>query len=223
MPRVRISLNGPWEFVPDPKDTYQPDNLPAMRTIAVPGGWENQFPGEAGNFGRAWYRRRFFAPPEWAEHALFLHFGAVNYHTQVWVNGTLVGEHEGGYTPFYFRIDPYVRIGEENTLVVKVVHPAYAIPSFPNFSYGDVAATLQDMFGYELGEIPMGKQNWYGSVSGIWQNVYLEVVYPVFFTRVLVGPDVDGKCARVRVGLQTPASDGAGLTLHYRVLDAGRR
>src|ERR1051326_2496884 len=55
MPRVRISLNGPWEFVPDPKDAYQPDHLPAMRPIAVPGGWENQFPGEAGTFGRAWY------------------------------------------------------------------------------------------------------------------------------------------------------------------------
>ena len=62
MPRVRISLNGPWEFVPDPKDSYRPDSLPGMQRITVPGGWEHQFPGEAGMFGRAWYRKRFAVP-----------------------------------------------------------------------------------------------------------------------------------------------------------------
>jgi Glycosyl hydrolases family 2, sugar binding domain/Glycosyl hydrolases family 2, TIM barrel domain/Glycosyl hydrolases family 2 len=220
MPRVRISLNGPWEFVPDPNDAYQPDTLPGMRSITVPGGWENQFPGKAGTFGRAWYRKRFGVPAEWSSRTVFLHFGAVNYHTEVWVNGTSVGEHEGGYTPFYFRIDPHLRPDEENTLVVKVVHPAYAIPSFPDFSYREVATTLPSLFGYELGEIPLGKQNWYGTVSGIWQDVHLDVVYPVFFTRVLVSPNVDSRCACVRVGVNAPPGDGGGLTLHYRVLDA---
>src|SRR2546425_31207 len=110
MPRVRVSLNGPWEFAPDPKDAYRPDNLPAMRPITVPGGWEHQFPGEAELFGRAWYRKRFHAPPEWTGHVVFLHFGAVNYHCRVWVNDALIGEHEGGYTPFSFRIDPHLRL-----------------------------------------------------------------------------------------------------------------
>ena len=80
-----------------------------MRPITVPGGWENQFPGEVGTFGRAWYRKRIQVPAEWSDRAVFLHFGAVNYHSQVWVNDTLVGEHEGGYTPFYFRIDPSLK------------------------------------------------------------------------------------------------------------------
>jgi len=220
MPRSRVSLNGRWEFVPDPKDAYLPDNLPATRPITVPGNWENQFPDEAGKFGRAWYRRRFHAPAEWCDRAVFLHFGAVNYSCQVWINDALVGEHEGGYTPFYFRIDPHLRPGEENTLVVKVVHPAYAIPSFPDFSYREIAATLPDLFGFDLGEIPMGKQNWYETVSGIWQDVHLDIVFPAFFTRVLVSPDVDGRCARVRVGFHRPPGDGEELTLHYRVLDA---
>ena len=135
MSRVKISLDGRWEFAPDPKESYAPDRLPDMRTIEVPASWETQFPGaEAGKFGRGWYRKRFEVPANWHERAVFLHFGAVNYYSQVWVNGQKVGEHEGGYTPFYFRIDPYLRPGEENVLIVQVVHPAHAIPSFKAFS-----------------------------------------------------------------------------------------
>src|SRR5207244_9877680 len=113
--------------------------------------------------------------------------------------------------------------GEENVLIAKVVHPAHAIPSFKAFSYQDIATSLQDMFGYELSEIPIGKQNWYGTVSGIWQSVYLEVVYPVFFTGVLVTPDVDERRARVRIGLNSPPTDGDGLTLSDRLLDCDGR
>jgi glycosyl hydrolase family 2 len=224
MSRVKISLDGRWEFTPDPGEAYSPDRLPEMRTIEVPASWETQFPpAEVGKFGRGWYRKRFEAPADWSDRAVFLHFGAVNYFCQVWVNGQLVGEHEGGYTPFYFRIDPHLRPGEENALVVKVVHPAHAIPSFKAFSYQDIATSLQDMFGYELSEIPIGKQNWYGTVSGIWQSVYLEVVYPVFFTGVLVTPDVAERCARVRIGLNSPPADGDGLSLRFQVIDAGGR
>ncbi len=219
MSRVKISLDGPWEFTPDPGAAFAPDRLPEMRPIEVPASWETQFShSEVGKFGRGWYRKRFAAPANWSDRAVFLHFGAVNYYSQVWVNGQRVGDHEGGYTPFYFRIDPFLRPGEENALVVQVVHPAHAIPSFKAFSYQDIATSLQDMFGYELGEIPIGKQNWYGTVSGIWQSVYLEVVYPVFFSGVLITPDVDERRARVRIGLNSPPSDGGGLTLRYQVL-----
>jgi hypothetical protein len=223
MSRVKISLDGAWEFAPDPKDVYQPDHLPEMRTITVPGGWETQFPAEAGAFGRGWYRKRIAVPADWRDRAIFLRFGAVNYYCRVWVNGEPVGEHEGGYTPFYFRVDPFIRPGAENTVVVKVVHPAHAIPSFPEFSYRDIAANLQDMFGYAISEIPLGKQNWYGSVSGIWQSVYLEAVYPVFFTGVLACPDVDRSLVQVRVGLNDPPADGDGLTLSYQVVGADGR
>jgi hypothetical protein len=220
MARVRLSLDGIWEFAPDPKDLYQSDRLPQMRSITVPGGWETQFPSEAGAFGRGWYRKTVFIPPDWRDRAVFLRFGAVNYHCRVWVNGTLVGEHEGGYTPFDFRIDPQLKQDAENEIVVRVVHPAHAIPSYPDFSFSEIATAVQDMFGYAIGEIPIGKQNWYGSVSGIWQSVWLEAVYPVFFTGVLVTPDVAGQTARVRIGLNDPPRDGDGLSLKYQIVGA---
>lgn len=221
MSRVKLSLNGTWDFVPDPKNEFEADRLPSqMSSIEVPGSWEAQFPSDAGVFGRAWYRKRVPLPGGWKDRAVFLRFGAVNYYTRVWVNGQPAGEHEGGYTPFSFRIDPFLAGASEAEIVVKVVHPAHATPSYPEFSYNEIAGTLQDMFGYQIGEIPLGKQNWYGSVSGIWQEVFLEAVYPTFFTQLLVTPDVDRSTALIRVGLHEPPLNAEDLALHYRVLDA---
>ncbi|MFN3648988.1 MAG: glycoside hydrolase family 2 protein [Armatimonadota bacterium] len=218
MSRIKLSLNGTWDFLPDPKDEFRPDALPErMRAITVPGNWEAQFPAEEGVFGRAWYRRTLEIPTDWSQRAVFLRFGAVNYYCQVWVNGSFVGDHEGGYTPFSFRIDPYLE-GPEAEIIVKVVHPAHATPSFPEFSYQEIAGFLQDKFGYAIGEIPMGKQNWYGTVGGIWQEVYLEAVYPTFFTQALVTPDIDRSRALIRVGLHEPELHAETLRLHYRIL-----
>lgn len=221
MSRVKLSLNGSWEFFPDPKDQYRPDALPERaKTIEVPGSWEAQFHSEATIFGRAWYRRRVQVPAEWRERAVFLYFGAVNYYCQVWVNGQFLGDHEGGYTPFHFRLDAHLDSRPEIEIVVKVVHPAHATPSFPEFSYQEMAGTLKDMFGYAIGEIPLGKQNWYGSVSGIWQEVFLEAVYPTFFTQLLVTPDPDNARALIRLGLHEPTLHAPDLCLHYRIINA---
>lgn len=221
MSRVKLSLNGTWEFVPDPKDQFRPDALPErVHEIVVPGNWETEYPAQAGVFGRAWYRRRIEIPRDWQGRAIFLRFGAVNYYCQVWINGRFVGDHEGGYTPFHFRVDPLLEGRTDVEVVVKVVNAAHATPSFPEFSYQEVAGTLKDMFGFAIGEVPIGKQNWYGSVSGIWQDVFLEAVFPTFFTHVLVTPDIDNARALVRVGIHDPQLHAADLCLHYRIQDA---
>jgi len=221
MTRVKLALNGPWEFVPDPKEQFRPDGLPAkMEEIQVPGSWEAQFPAQAGVFGRGWYRRRARVPPEWRDRTVTLHFGAVNYYCQVWVNGHFAGDHEGGYTPFHFRVDRFMGERPELEIVVKVVNAAHATPSFPEFSYQEIAGTLKDMFGVSISEVPLGKQNWYGSVSGIWQDVYLLAVSPTHFTQVLITPDVDHSRALVRVGLHEPPLEAPGMCLEYRILDA---
>jgi hypothetical protein len=220
MARVRLTLNGLWDFFPDPENCLTFDRLPAAgHPIDVPGGWEGTFPG----LGSAWYRRTVEIPDSWRDQAVFLRFGAVNYYCQVWVNGELAGDHEGGYTPFALRVDPFLRPGEANTVIARVVHPAHAIPKFPDFSYREVASTLQDIFGYALGEIPLGKQSWYGSCSGIWQEVYLEAVYPTFLVQALVAPDIDRRLASARIALNEPPADGGGLTLRFEIMDAGNR
>jgi beta-galactosidase/beta-glucuronidase len=91
MTRHRFDLNGPWDFHSDtdPANTW--------RTITVPGAWQAQFADLAEKPGAATYQRPFAVPADWAGSAAILHFGAVDYWAEVWVNGQRVGDHAGGY------------------------------------------------------------------------------------------------------------------------------
>ena len=69
----------------------------------VPFGWESELSGiqQVDYRGVAWYRRTFRVPDDFPEaDRVRLHFGAVDWLADVWVNGRHVATHEGGYTPF---------------------------------------------------------------------------------------------------------------------------
>ncbi len=148
------SLDGTWQFLPDAAGALHASALPAAgwRPAVVPMSIQAQFPDLRDFAGTAWFQRQFPAPKLAPTERLLLHFGAVDYLATVWVNGTPVGGHEGGYTPFDLDITRALRPGE-NTVLVKVHDPrskaAYA-------------------------QIPHGKQNWYVQTTGMWQSVRLE-------------------------------------------------
>ena len=116
MVRRRISLDGSWDFFPDPDQRLDPQNLERTgppRQIRVPGPWQAQFDDLRDYSGVAWYRRRFELPemmndgqpplddassvaPRPPSIVHVVHFGAVDYYARVWLNGKLLGEHEGG-------------------------------------------------------------------------------------------------------------------------------
>jgi hypothetical protein len=117
---------------------------------------------------------------------MLLHFGAVDWQTTVWVNGTQVGEHRGGYDPFTFDItDALKPDGAENELVVRVWDPTDAESQ------------------------PRGKQQskpegiWYTPVTGIWQTVWLERVPGVYVRSLRVTPNL-------ATGMVTIEADVAG-------------
>jgi beta-galactosidase/beta-glucuronidase len=70
-----------------------------------------------------WYERTFVVPSDWANQNILLHFGAVDWQTEVWVNDIKVGSHTGGYTPFHFNITPFLHRSGEQKLVVRVWDP----------------------------------------------------------------------------------------------------
>jgi hypothetical protein len=131
------SLDGQWLLARDAKDTgigehwYQPESFPVSlcRPVPVPGNineaWENPAPvttPEAANLD--WYRLAFTA--EVPEHLhYYLRFGAVRYLSRVWLNGTELGTHEGGQNPFDFDVTRLLRLGHENTLIVRVSSPYF--------------------------------------------------------------------------------------------------
>lgn len=79
-----------------------------------------------GYHGVAWYWRDFEAPPN--PHPggrTLLRFWAVDYKASVWLNGVLVGEHEGAESPFVFDVTEAVAPGKVNRLAVRVVNPTH--------------------------------------------------------------------------------------------------
>src|SRR5215208_2667642 len=123
-----IDLSGPWGFAFDDGDVGLDEGWferanPFTRTILVPYPPESRASGIADPAFHpvVWYRRAFAVAPEDRRGRLLLHFGAVDYLAQVWVNGRLVARHEGGHTPFSADITAALRPdgGEENVVVVR--------------------------------------------------------------------------------------------------------
>jgi beta-galactosidase/beta-glucuronidase len=176
------SLNGRWEFDFDDRNTGVEEGWAGgarkfSRTISVPYAFESQRSGvgDTSFHPVVWYRRTFQIPTDWKGRRVLLHFGAVDYRAQVWVNGTTVGSHEGGNVPFRFDITSSLKTGP-NTLTVRAEDP-------PTDRY-----------------IPRGKQYWepksrgifYTRTTGIWQPVWLEATGDSYLDRVRITPSTDG-------------------------------
>lgn len=160
-----LNLNGEWEFEIDQAGSGLERGFEKRSElsgkIVVPFCPESKLSGigHSDFMQGVWYRREFEIPKDWAGKRVLLHFGAVDYHTVVWVNAGRAGEHRGGYSSFCFDITEYLREGAN---VVTV------------YARDDVRSRNQ----------PAGKQSakyesygcYYTRTTGIWQTVWLECV-----------------------------------------------
>jgi beta-galactosidase/beta-glucuronidase len=118
---TRIDMNTDWRFRTDPSGQGQQqswtDHVPGgTREVRLPHTWNM---GSDTDFqGDGWYFKTFPAGGELIGKHVELHFGATFYHSSVWLNGILLGSHEGGFTAYYFDISPYLR--KTNILSVKI-------------------------------------------------------------------------------------------------------
>ena len=119
---------------------------------------------------------------------VLLHFGAVDYWCQVFVNGRLAGQHEGGYTPFTLPVRAHVRQGY-NEITVRVYDAAQASISIPRWPDYPATRSMEEP-PFEADHVPHGKQEWYVNVGGIWQDVTLTAVPATYIERVRVVPNI---------------------------------
>ena len=215
MSRSRVSLDGSWQFFPDPEQQFTHQSLGQLepRLIQVPGPWQAQFDDLRDYSGVAWYRKEFELPKATSTASAFLHFGAVDYSTTVWLNGKEVGRHEGGYLPFEIDISQQLLHDRPNELIVRVIDPGNDADFLPEFTFA---------------EIPHGKQSWYGPIGGIWQSVYVERRHPLHLQSLRVTPDVPGEQALVRItisqrterplGVWLTVTDPTGQVRRHRVV-----
>ena len=199
-------LSGSWGFAYDDgvvglDQGWQQREDIYTRTIQVP------FPPESPASGIGdtsfhpvvWYRRTFQTAHLDNGKRLLLHCGAIDYRSQVWVNGQLVAIHEGGNTPFSADITSVLHHNEEQVVVIRAED-----------------APLDQAQ-------PRGKQDWqehphsiwYHRTTGIWQPVWLEPVAATHITQIRWTPNLDTGMLGVAVKLQR--ADSAPLRLRVKL------
>lgn len=197
-------LNGVWDFEIDNELSGEQRGLAASadftKKILVPFCPESSLSMiENKDFmNSVWYKRSFTIPKKWTGKRIFIHFGAVDYETSVWLNGVKIGVHKGGYSSFSFEITPYLKQGE-NTIILRAID--------------DTRSGLQ----------PTGKQSpqynsfgcFYTRTTGIWQTVWLEAVPQTFIKSLRYFPDAQNKKINIELKID---GDIAGAKLNIKAL-----
>ncbi|MFI4862467.1 MAG: sugar-binding domain-containing protein [Phycisphaerales bacterium JB063] len=184
------NLNGLWDYEVVSGDA-RPEGFADQ--ILVPFALESMLSGVGEKMAvgdRLWYRRSFTIDSDWDGQRVLLHFGAVDWEAEVWVDGNRVGLHRGGFDAFSFDItdalDPR-KDGHELVVAVRddTTDSGQAVGKQHNNPHGI----------------------WYTSVTGIWQTVWLETVPQSHIASLKLTPNLADSTLAVEV-------DGARLRGH---------
>ena len=180
------NLNGLWDYaIMEGEPVTAPNKYDGQ--LLVPFAVESALSGVGKTVGKdssLWYRRTVAIDREIRKQQVLLHFGAVDWRCNVYVNGQQAGSHEGGYDPFSIDITPYLKKGAEQEIVVGVWDPT------------------------DQGLQPNGKQVvrphgiWYTPVTGIWQTVWLEGVPETYIVATKQTPDIDQRILTVQTTVE---------------------
>ncbi len=196
------NLNGLWNYSIQEFGKVAPSKYDGQ--ILVPFAAESSLSGvmkEVGSKNELWYETNFSIESGWNGKNILLHFGAVDWKTEVFINDVKVGSHTGGYTPFSFDITPFIKKGSTQKLVVKVWDPSNDGPQ------------------------PRGKQVknpegiWYTPVTGIWQTVWIEPVNAKNITSLHTTPDIDHNTVSIKADVKGAET---GDLVEISVLDNGK-
>jgi beta-galactosidase/beta-glucuronidase len=196
------SLNGLWEYSITPAADSIPKNFQGK--ILVPFAVESALSGvnkPVGPDNILWYRTKFSVPATFKGKNILLHFGAVDWATEVFINGMKIGSHQGGYDPFTFDITSFLKSGNNQLLEMKVTDPV------------------------DKGPQPRGKQVlkpegiWYTSVTGIWRTVWIEGVPKTYISSTRQIPDIDHQTLKAEILVENPE---AGDLIKISAWDGGK-
>ena len=168
------NLNGLWDYTITGKGENKPKNYDGK--ILVPFAIESSLSGVKKRISKEqelWYHKNFQIPKNWKRKEIILHFGAVDWESELWINDKKVGIHRGGYDPFSFNITPYLKKRKNQKIELRVWDPT------------------------DEGFQPRGKQVknprgiWYSPVSGIWQTVWIEPLNTKHISNLYTSTNID--------------------------------
>lgn len=181
------NLNGLWSYAITAVNQKEPFKY--QGDILVPFAVESALSGVGRTVGKdsvLWYKHTITVPAALRSKDVLLHFGAVDWQAEVFVNGKSAGKHEGGFDSFTFNITGLLKKGGAQEIKVRVWDPT------------------------DEGPQPRGKQVrkpggiWYTPVTGIWQTVWLESVPKTHIVSTKQTPDIDAKTLSVAVNVESP-------------------
>ncbi len=204
-----INMNGEWSYTFDFSKSGLEKNFPESQgfkdKIQVPFCPESKLSGVGyTDFIEAmWYQRKFEVPEAWNGKRVILHFGAVDYQSDLYIDGKLVGSHWGGTSSFSYDITKYVTAGKPHNLVLSVK---------------DNTRSGQQPGGKQCSALKSEGCS-YTRTTGIWQTVWLEAVAKNGIKDCFVLPDLDNS----RFVFQ-PRYYGVerGMKLRIRVLEGSK-
>jgi hypothetical protein len=170
------NLNGLWDYAITTREAGRPETWDGK--ILVPFAVESALSGVGKPVGidkALWYRRTVEVPKAWRGRRAFLHFGAVDWESTVWVNGRKAGTHRGGYDPFTYDVTGLLKRGAKQEIVLRVWDP-----------------TDEDDRGIARGKQVMKPHGiFYTAVTGVWQTVWLEPVPETHIARLDITSDIE--------------------------------
>ena len=190
-----LNMNGLWQYQPGISEN---ESLPAgnlLSHILVPFPVESALSGVMEHHERLWYKRTFTIPKDWKGERVLLHFGAVDFESEVFINGQSVGVHKGGYNPFTYDITDKITRNDTQQIGVRVYDPT------------------------DKGGFPRGKQSlkpggiMYTPTTGIWQTVWLEPVPENYISDIKIVPDVDQLVLKLTVNTNSQEQANVLVTI----------
>ena len=182
-----LNLNGLWQYQAGTANDAVPAGQTLSSQILVPFPVESAISGVMEHHDRLWYRRQFEIPSEWSGQRILLHFGAVDWESQIYINGTSLGIHRGGYDAFSYDITDALTGSGLQELIVRIFDPTNSQA---------IACGKQDLN-------PSGI--WYTPATGIWQTVWLEPVPQDSICTLKLIPDVDSNTLKVTADVSESA------------------
>jgi len=188
-----LNLNGIWQFQAGATNQPAPTNQTLTGEILVPFPMESALSGVMQYHAHSWYRRTFTVPAAWSGKRILLHLDAVDWESEVFINGQSNGIHRGGYDPITYDITPQLTGSGPQELIVRVYDPT-------------------DAGGYARGKQTLSPGGiMYTSCSGIWQPVWLEPVTSTSIGSLKLVPDIDAQKLRVTTTASGPTN---GITVY---------
>ncbi|NND05206.1 MAG: glycoside hydrolase family 2 [Saprospiraceae bacterium] len=189
------NLNGTWSFAFDStnvgieEEWYQQAKSFDL-SISVPFPWGSVLSGVDDQADIGWYRRSIIIDADWKGKRTFLTIGASDWETTVWLDGKLLGSHQGGYVPFSFDLTDHITHGEKQSLIIRVDDKR------------------RDFTLY-------GKQG-YGNARGIWQTIYLEARGSHYIRSIHFSPNIETSSVLASVGIEAPVEEDTPFSIEIQ-------